>query len=427
MKCRRKISSHVKTLEYLGVLPQNYRRQLNPAQLYRYRQRPPENYYGYELTALVDKEIEFIRTMNEFTLAKKLCNGIIKLFILYRTTVARIKGFKTALRKEKLLFARLAQRFNGFIPIRSFSKLIGTDESTLRNWIRQERNLCQDSIINRCHRAHPNQLLPSEINKMEKLLADEEFRFWPLSSLFYHGLKNKIISIGKSTWYKYAAILNVKRLKPKSAKVKTTGIRASKPNELWHADVTYFYTPERMKLYVYTVVDNFSRFPLCVKVSEKLSGAFRAETFREALRKAVEINPGIENLKLMTDGGAENFNGSVENFLNAIETIDIKHIKALSDGWPSNSMAEAFHYTLKIFYLNQMDIRTLSALNKALGFAVDDYSRKRPHAALKGLTPYQVYTGEKPEDISFKKQMKEVRIIRIIMNQNHKCSGKCNF
>src|SRR5690606_38826821 len=126
------------------------------------------------------------------------------------------------------------------------------------------------------------------------------------------------------------------------------GIRASKPNELWHADVTYFFTPDNIKLYIYTVVDNFSRFPLSVKVSDKLCGKFRVQTFREALRKAFEINPLLENLNplnigLMTDGGSENFNGNVAEF---IEETEVRHIKALAEGWPSNSMAEAFNYVL---------------------------------------------------------------------------------
>ncbi len=195
------------------------------------------------------------------------------------------------------------------------------------------------------------------------------------------------MSISHATWYKYASLLSIERLKPKTVKIKTTGIRASSPNELWHADVTYFFTPYKVKLYIYTVIDNFSRFPLCVMVSDKLCGKFRVHTFREALKKALEINPCNQDLLLMTDGGSENFNQNVTEFLNAPEAIEVKQIKALSDGWPSNSMVEAFHYVLKIFYLNHMDIRNLSALNKALAFVMNDYAYKRPHGMLKGLTP----------------------------------------
>lgn len=175
------------------------------------------------------------------------------------------------------------------------------------------------------------------------------------------------------------------------------------------------------------MIYNFSRFPLCVKVSEKLSGTFRVETFRDALKKAMEITNSVDDLLLMTDGGSENFNGSATEFLNTVDTIEIKHIKALSDGWPSNSMVEAFHYVLKIFYLNHMDLRNLTALNKTLDFIVNDYAYKRPHGTLKGLTPFQVYNGQRPDDVPFVSQLQSARKLRILMNQNHNCTGKCNL
>jgi putative transposase len=424
---RRRIHTHVKILEYLGALPACLRDSIHTAQLNRYRQLNPEEYFGHDLADLFDKEITWIRQFGDFPTAKKLSVGILKLFVFFRSVMSKVRGFKSAIRKEKFFFVELAQRYKKNIPVYTFSRLIGLDESTLRNWIRQVRIRCSDSVINVCRRVHPNQLLVPEINKMKILLSDDEFRFWPLSSLYYFALKNKIVSMSKSTWYKYAAILCIKRLKPKTVKLKRSGIRASLPNELWHADVTYFFTPERVKLYIYTVIDNFSRFPLCVMVSDRLCGRIRVESFREALKKAIEISPSADTLQLMTDGGSENFNGNVSDFMNTIESFEIKHIKALSDGWPSNSMVEAFHYVLKIFYLNHMGIRNLQALNKALEFIVKDYAYKRPHGTLKGLTPYQAYTGHRPEEVSFAPQLQKAREIRIIINQSHNCSGKCHL
>lgn len=74
-----------------------------------------------------------------------------------------------------------------------------------------------------------------------------------------------------------------------------------------------------------------------------------------------------------------------------------------------------------------MDLRNLTALNKALAFVVNDYAYKRPHGALKGLTPFQVYTGQRPEEVSFVRQLLSAGKLRVSMNQNHNCSGKCNL
>jgi putative transposase len=419
MITRRKIHTHLKVLVSLNALPIEYKNKVHASQIRRYANTNAANYFGYDLGDTLNTEIQFVKQLGDYTTA------ILKIFVFFRVVCSGGKAFKSNLRKQKKYFVELMQRYKDIIPIPKFGKLIGLKESTLRQWIRQERVSCTDSLINICRRVNPNQLLISETNKLKKLIMEDEFKFWPLCSVYYFALRNNIVSMCLSTWYKYAALLNIKRLKPKTVKTKKPGIRASKPNEIWHADVTYFFTPDRVKLYIYTVIDNFSRFPLCIKVSEKLSGAIRVDAFREALKTALTLNPSIENLMLMTDGGSENFNGNVTEFLNSIDTFDIKHIKALSNGWPSNSMVEAFHYVLKIYYLNHMDIRSENGLTKAVGFVNCDFAYKRPHTALIGLTPFEVYCGKNPQEISFATQLKSTRIARIIQNQSHNCIKNC--
>jgi len=50
--------------------------------------------------------------------------------------------------------------------------------------------------------------------------------------------------MAESTWYRYAGLLNIERQKPKSIKVYGEGIRATCPNQYWHADVTLFVTTQ---------------------------------------------------------------------------------------------------------------------------------------------------------------------------------------
>ncbi|MBC7861550.1 MAG: DDE-type integrase/transposase/recombinase, partial [Bacteroidia bacterium] len=388
---RRKIHTDLKILVAMNALPVEYKKTIHRSQLKRYGNTDAGEFYGNELSVVVGREIEWIKRFGDFPTAKNISISILKLFVFFRSVAAKTKGFNKALHKEREFFVELAQRFKNFISIKCFSKLIGIDETTLREWIRQVRVKCSDSLINHCRKVHSIQLLVPEIRKMKSLLTCEEFKFWPLRSVYFYALNNKIVSMGLSTWYKYAAILNTERLKPKSVKQLKKGIRASKPNELWHADVTYF-SIDKLRFYIYTVIDNFSRFPLSVEVHTKLCGKFRAQTFKNSLRKALGIDPSLENLKLMTDGGPENFNVNVTEFIQNIDGVEIKHIKALSDGWPSNSMAEALNRVLKTFYLNNMDIRTLTGLIEKLNFAIQDFAFERPHGILKGLTPYQVYT-----------------------------------
>jgi putative transposase len=425
MRRRRKIHSDLKILTALNALPAEFKKTVHRSQLKRYEAINPADYFGYDLSVVLGKELEWIRKFGDFPTAKKISVSILKLFVFFRSVVSGIKGFNKTLSKQKDFFVELAERFKEFIPIKSFARFIGLDESTLREWVRSVRVRCSDSLVNVCRKVHPNQLLLTEIGKMKKLLADENFSYWPLASVYYYALNNKIVSMALSTWYKYAALVNVERKKPVMVKYKTTGIRAARPNDLWHADVSYFFTPERTRLYIYIVMDNFSRFPLCVSVHDKLCGKFRAQTFRHALRRALEIDSSVENIKLMTDGGSENFNLNVSDFIRSVDDIPIRQIKALSDGWPSNSMAEAFFRTIKTYYLNNTDVRTLPGLKAALEFTANDFAFKRPYAQLKGLTPYQVYTGQKPGEISLAEQLKSAGKLRIILNQHHNCSWNC--
>lgn len=411
----------------MNALPESFRKEIHRSQLKRYEDVQLEEFFGHELSALVKHEKEWIRQAGDFPGLKNTFKAVLKVFVFFRATLTTSKGFNKTIRSQQDFFVELSQRFREIIPVHSFAKLIGIDESTFRQWIRRVRVRCSDSLINICRKTHPNQLLTAEIKKMKALLADDEFRFWPLQSVYYYALKNKIVLMGKSTWYKYAALLNVLRQQAKTIKTKTSGILALKPNEIWHADVTYFFTPDRIRYYIYTVVDNFSRFPLSVEISEKLCGKFRVQTFRNALRKALELDPSTQHILLMTDGGSENFNGKVTDFLKSVCEIPIHQIKALSDGWPSNSMAEALNKTIKNYYLNHMCIRTFSTLKAALEFTIEDYSLKRPNGVLKGLTPFEAYTGKNPSLVSFADQLKNARLARIAMNQNHSCSGNCLF
>jgi putative transposase len=299
--------------------------------------------------------------------------------------------------------------------------LLGISVSTLRSWMLQVKATCSGSLINRCRKVHPGQLLFSETEKIRKLLTDKRFRCWPLGALYFYSLRNNIVSMAESTWYRYVKLLNIDRLKPRSVKIYGQGLRAAFPNQYWHADVTLVKTADGVRNYIYTVIDNFSRFPLVVKVSTKLCGKLRAETFREALRLAVQQRPTLQTIHLMVDGGSENYNSTVEEFLASPDPVEIKRIRALNDVAFSNSMAEAFNKTLKNYYLNHHDIKDFSMLEKLTEEMRLDFSHQRPHAVLKGLTPYEAYTGKHPNDVSWADQLRSARKERIVMNQRHHC------
>lgn len=421
---RRAIHSEVKIMEFLGALPSRYRSQLNKSQLSRYRKTVPQNYFGNELGSAANDVIEKFRQINRNNFDRKLVFAYLRLSVTLRNIFSSASHFYKTLSKHKDALTDVIQRTSKFIPVRTYARIIGVAESSIRNWITEVRTRCSNSLINLCRRVHPNQLLSCETEAMKKMLCDSEFCFWPLRSLYYYALNNKLVSMCLSSWYKYARLLNVKRLKPHSLKIYGVSIKATRPNQYWHADVTYFKTADGLLHYIYTVVDNFSKFPLAVKLSTKLCGKIRMETFRLALKTAIEISPVAETINLVVDGGSENFNGQVDEFLSGLENIEIKRIRALRDVAYSNSLAEAFNRIIKTYYLNHNTIENTTELEKRLQFTVNDFSRKRPHGELKGLTPFEAYSGKQPA--SFTQQLLQARRHRIEMNKKFNCKG-CLF
>jgi len=83
--------------------------------------------------------------------------------------------------------------------------------------------------------------MESEKNQLLKLLRDRKFAHFSLKSLCYYAKREGLVFASVSTWYKYMKLYQIKRNtsgKPKKKNQK--GVRASRPNELWHIDVRQF-------------------------------------------------------------------------------------------------------------------------------------------------------------------------------------------
>ena len=73
-----------------------------------------------------------------------------------------------------------------------------------------------------------------------------------------------------------------------------------------------------MKAHIYFIVDNFSRFILNWKVSLELSAQTCLENIREAYDKYLSANPDNLETMLLCDGGSENNNNLVEEYIEQV-------------------------------------------------------------------------------------------------------------
>jgi transposase InsO family protein len=426
-KSRRKISTTIKFLVNVNALPAAYKQQLHASQISRYKNHfNIQEYVGHDLVNLSDEVISALRKINEHKIERKIIYGFLRLTAVLRKAFNSAKQFHKVLSQSKDQIVEAVQRLNPAVPVAKCAKLIGICSSTLRNWITAVRVRCSGSLINICRKVHPNQLLAGEVYTIHGLLKSEHMKYWPLISVYYYALHNKIVSMSLSTWYKYARLLNITRLVPKSIKHYGQSIRATAPNQYWHADVTLFRSQDRVLNYIYLVVDNFSKMVLSWAVSTKLCAQIRANTFRSALKTALIHYPVVDTIRLIVDSGSENNNATVDEFIASVSTIEIKKIRALKDVSFSNSQAEAANRIIKTAYLNQQEIADTSHLFTALTQVVHDFNFVRPHGSINGLIPFDCYIGKTIDTVAIKQQLSQSRAERIYGNRNFTCN-KCLF
>ena len=166
------------------------------------------------------------------------------------------------------------------------------------------------------------------------------------------------------------------RVHPAKPKV---GIRASRPNEIWHVDTTLIWLLDGSRAYLHAVIDNFSRRIL----SWKVAPTFDLTTTAEILLTASK-GMGNDKPMLLTDSDVENVNGAVNAL---VESGLLKRVLAQTEITFSNSLIESWWRVLEHqwLYLNTLD--TARTVEKLVAFYVREHNSRLPHSAYRGQTP----------------------------------------
>jgi putative transposase len=174
------------------------------------------------------------------------------------------------------------------------------------------------------------------------------------------------------------------RVPPASPK---QGVRATKPNEYWHIDVTILKLLDGTKVYLHAVIDNLSRRILAWKVALRLEPQNTCAVLVEA---AKTLPPEEDPASVVADSGFENVNGAVDALLGLGR---LRRVLAQVEVDFSNSMIEAFWRSMKHnwLFLNQLD--TPAVVERLVAFYVTEHNSVMPHAAFDGQTPDEVYFG----------------------------------
>ncbi|HYC83583.1 MAG TPA: DDE-type integrase/transposase/recombinase, partial [Chryseosolibacter sp.] len=307
----------------------------------------------------------------------------------------------------------LVQRVKPVIGIRNALSFFDISVSTFRQWCLETQAECFQSAFGTCNRIYQNQLSRTEVVKMKEKLTSLDFRYWPVSSIAYYALRHNVLPVSLNTWYKYARKLGISRTKALSRRKKNAqSVRAVRPHEIWHADVTEFTTDDGVRNYIYLVADNYSRKILTWLVAPKVKADFRRVTIVNALSELTTSTP----VTLITDCGPEN---SLVELIRSVP-MEINHQKALLDVHYSNSLIEAHNKLLKYNYLYNMTVRDPNHLNETLRWVIADYNN-RPHVSLDGLTPNEACENKLINKQELSLHIQRATKKRKILNQVDRC------
>jgi putative transposase len=178
-------------------------------------------------------------------------------------------------------------------------------------------------------------------------------------------------------------------------------------------DVTIFRPLDNTRIYIYLLIDNFSRSILSWTANTRFSSSIALSVLRD-FTDNFDLEPQAQ---LITDGGPENC-GELSKFTSSTDRI-IKMI-AQKDIIQSNSMVEAVNKHIKYYYLFKKDLKDYQETVNYLKGSIPDYNQK-PHGTLYGLTPSEVLNGEIPSRDQFTDEKLRARKIRLMMNQKMEC------
>ena len=350
------------------------------------------------------------------------CYATYARFVVMLVGILDRKDFRKRIRKRKAKLINCLELCSDFISYEQVSEWFSISAKTLYSWRNQVKFSCDASPLLLCLKRHPNQATLQEVNIIRDYLNNPTYEHWKIHSIWGKAWKDGVTRLSRGTWYHYNRLLSIRKFSKRGRKNEYKPIRAERINQIWHADITVFKTLDNVKWYIYTVMDNYSRYIYSWRIERVVSAQIRLETIREALDNAFDKEEH-EKLQFITDGGPENVNKTLKEFMDENQER-IYHNIALQDIIQSNSLQEAFYSILKYQYLYRLQLENGKELINAFKKMIHEYHYEKPHFALGIYTPDEVRKGADFKT-SLKDDYVQAAIARREQNKKANCSTKC--
>jgi len=328
----------LKILAKQNRLPQHYTANINRSTIWRWKQEPDDKYTGIELSNLDILE-EFISRQETQALMKSYLKLAFTVGLIFVSSQVIMEN----LQSNKELFVNTILNFKHHINTTLVLRLLKIPVSIFHYWKNKVLYKCESSPVKLCKHKYPQQLTSYEVSTLKELALDEQFKFWSTSSLAWYARRENRLHISLATWYKYIRKLGIKLPRRPKKKRHPKGTTATAPNQIWHADITVVKRLDGLKNYVYLLMDNYSKYIINWRVEPVVSGQIRMQTIKDGYENYLSSN---KNIQLIIDGGPENNNIEMDDYLSC-DGINIQKLIGLKDIPQSNSLIEAQNRLLK--------------------------------------------------------------------------------
>ena len=164
------------------------------------------------------------------------------------------------------------------------------------------------------------------------------------------------------------------------------GFSASRPNELFVSDITYWKTKNKV-LYIHLVTDAYSR----KIVGHCLSQTLEAEHSVKALQMALSAFEGAESHLPITHHSDRGVQYCSQKYVNLLQDYNIQ-ISMTENGDPlENAIAERVNGILKEEFGLHEIFENYQNLNKQVTQAITLYNNFRIHMSINMITPNQAH------------------------------------
>ncbi|MBN8640706.1 MAG: transposase family protein [Flavobacteriales bacterium] len=417
--------SAVKTSFALGiqnqVLPTTFIKSIPRSTTQNWKEISAEKFVGGEFATQIETDLDKVKTLLDERV-KKLTTAFYSFCRLYISILEFIgkKNFEKIILQNKESVIDLVNNLPVEFDRHMVCKFLQITPHQFKIWNNNRLYRCIFTAIGYCRKRFPNQISQKEINVLKSLMSRKRFQTWSTASIWGYAVKKCHVSMSRTSWYRYCLGLGIsEKRKPENKPRKKDSVKATRPNQIWHIDVTEFVTADNVKFYVHTVLDNFSRKILAYTISRDKTARTRLISLKEAIFSQFKTQLSNQDLDIIADGGPENDNFRVRNLIrNSKSLVNIQLKIAKRDVTYSNSMIEGNFKILKQFLRKRGEIFSYT-FHKEIDFFVRDYNAIRPHYEHSTYTPDEVH--QNPECLNVKPLLDRINKERQESNRKSCC------